>query len=388
MTYHSEDQLAFAEIGDLDIIADIVKQVVELEDGKGADMDIPEFPILRCNEKQALESYESLLAYDFTNLIAREKWSSRQTVIDPGLKKDILIKRASTGNDASNFFHYNTRVACDSNNHPSPVRSWFDRKKRKTIESSMFYKEDHRTALTMRGYIAAQFRPSSAKALFATLNAKRIYDPCGGWGDRLAGAMATPNVEFYFCRDVNPLLFPMYNMQRDFYSRQRQPSILDKVTEVNFELRGAEIDCPKEDYFDLVFTSPPYFCTEHYQGEDSSWNKYDKFDAWLHEFLFKLLANAYDSLVDGGIMAINISDCKTKEVHKICMPSIEYCQKELHGCKVLGVMGYELAPRVGKNIEVADTNAEPILVFFKDLSGNHSTTLEQLFFRREYVSSS
>ena len=126
MTYHSEDQLSFAEISDLDIIADIEKEV-EKEDGKGADMDIPEFPILRCNEKQALESYESLQAYDFTNLIAIEVWSSRQTVIDPELKKDIIIKRASTGNDASNFFHYITRVACDSNNHPSPVRSRYDR---------------------------------------------------------------------------------------------------------------------------------------------------------------------------------------------------------------------------------------------------------------------
>jgi len=379
MTYLSENQLDFGfEYLDIE---DEVNLVVE--DGKGFDMDIPEFPILRCNEKQALESYESLLAYDFTNLIAKETWSSRQTVIDSEFQKDILIKRASTGNDASNFFHYNTRVACESNNHPSPVQSWFDRTKRKNIESSMFYKEDHRTALTLRGYVAAQFRPSSAKALFATLNAKRIYDPCGGWGDRLAAAMATPNVEFYFCRDVNPLLFPMYNMQRDFYSRQRQPSILDKVTEVNFEMRGAEIDCPKKDYFDLVFTSPPYFCTEHYQGDDSSWNKYDEFDAWLHEFLFKMLANAFDSLVDGGLMIINISDCKTKEVHKICMPSIEYCQNELHA-KVLGVIGYELAPRVGANIEVKDTSAEPMLVFCKDVSGNYSTTLEQLFFRREY----
>ena len=86
MTYLSENQLDFGfEYLDIE---DEVNLVVE--DGKGADMDIPEFPILRCNEKQALESYESLLAYDFTNLIAKETWSSRQTVIDPEFQKDIL----------------------------------------------------------------------------------------------------------------------------------------------------------------------------------------------------------------------------------------------------------------------------------------------------------
>ena len=357
---------------------------VEIIDGKGENMDIPPFPIVRCSEKQARDSYESLQAYDFTNLIASEKWSSRQTVIDEEYQKNIVIKRASTGNDASNFFHYGTRVACASTNHPSPVQSWFDRKKRKNIESSMFYKTDHRTALTMRGYMAAQFRPSSAKALFATLNAKRIYDPCGGWGDRLAGAMATPNVEFYFCRDVNPLVFPMYNLQREFYSNQRQISLLDTVTEVNFEMRGAEIDCPREDYFDLVFTSPPYFKVERYQGDDSSWNKYDEFNEWMNGFLYKLLTNGYNSLVDGGLMIINISDCKLKELHRICMPAIEFCQKELHGCKCLGVMGYELAPRVGANIEVKDTNAEPMLVFRKDLSDNYSQNIEKLFFKERH----
>ena len=45
---------------------------VEIIDGKGEDMDIPPFPIVRCSEKQARDSYESLQAYDFTNLIASE----------------------------------------------------------------------------------------------------------------------------------------------------------------------------------------------------------------------------------------------------------------------------------------------------------------------------
>ena len=83
-------------------------------------------------------------------------------------------------------------------------------------------------------------------------------------------------------------------------------------------------------------------------------------------------------------MIINISDCKLKELHRICMPAIEFCQKELHGCKCLGVMGYELAPRVGANIEVKDTNAEPMLVFRKDLSGNYSQNIEKLFFKERH----
>ena len=70
MTFHSENQLSFIDFED-----EVEDQDVEVVDGKGENMDIPPFPIARCSEKQALESYESLQSYDFTNLIAREKWS-------------------------------------------------------------------------------------------------------------------------------------------------------------------------------------------------------------------------------------------------------------------------------------------------------------------------
>ncbi len=348
-------------------------------------VDTPMFPIMRCSEKDALHSYESLVNFDFTPTIVESKWESRLTVIDEEYVRDLLLKRTTTGNDASNYFHFSARMACEHHAHASPIRSWFDTKLRKNIESSAFFKTDHRSALAMRGYIAAQFRPSAAKAFMTALDSKKVYDPCGGWGDRLAGAMASNTVEYYYCRDVNPLVFSGYAMQKLMYGKVRQMSFLDPITEVDFELKGSEIDCPAEDFFDLVFTSPPYFKTEKYEGKASSWKQYEEFETWLSEFLFKMLTHAFASLKDGGVMAINISDCKTNnKLNKICMPAIEYCKLNLKDCEVLGVMGYELAPRVGANIDAQKTtNAEPVLVFRKNVSKRHNKTLEELILKNK-----
>ena len=44
-----------------------------------------------------------------------------------------------------------------------------------------------REALSMRSYIASQFKPESAKVIYDTFQAKRVLDFSAGWGDRLVG---------------------------------------------------------------------------------------------------------------------------------------------------------------------------------------------------------
>ena len=310
----------------------------------------PPFPLSRPTEAEALAEYSALRSFDARPLLRGKEWSSR-SVIDPDLCLPYVVAKNNTGSKASNFYHWQARVSCDSLTAPSPIRAWYDQKLRKNIESSVYYEDSHKSALTMRGYVPSQFRPSAAKCLYSVFDAKRIYDPCGGWGDRLLGAMST-DAEVYYCRDVNPLVFTGYALQQQ---------CLPTSTALSFEYRGSEIDAPAKDYFDFIFTSPPYYKIEKYQGSLQSHLKCKKFDDWMELFLFKMVSFAWESLQEEGILAINISDCYANHTYnRICQPLIEYCLASLDRCSIQGVIGYEMASRK-KN----GATAEPILFFTK-----------------------
>ena len=226
----------------------------------------PPFPLNRPTEGEALSDYNALRDFDALSLLIPKEWMSR-SIIEDKYCLPFVIARNNTGNKASNFYHWQARVACDSLNSPAPIRAWHDQKLRKNIENSIYYKESHKSAVTMRGYVPSQFRPSAAKCLYSLFEAKRIYDPCGGWGDRLAAAMSV-DADLYYCRDVNPLVFTGYALQQQAFSTK---------TKLSFEYKGSEIDCPEKGYFDFIFTSPPYYKIEKYQGDMQSHAKFKKF---------------------------------------------------------------------------------------------------------------
>ncbi len=325
-----------------------------------SSFNIPEFPLSRCNEKEAMLDYIELSNMNCLELIEKKSWKSRSDLPEDAII-DYVIKKNNVGSKSSNFFHWQTRISCDSNTAPSPIRAWYDEKLRKNIEGSIFYKDSHASALTMRGYIPSQFRPSAAKAVYQLFDARKIYDPCGGWGDRLSGALAS-NSDFYYCRDVNPMVFAGYALQQKNYESNLQ---------VAFEYKGSEIDCPQEGYFDLVFTSPPYWKVEKYQGANQSYLMYKKFNCWMKSFLLPMVKNSWMSLQHGGTMMLNISDCYANHTYnKICIPLIDYAVNNLPNCYLSGIIGYEISSRKKSGV-----NAEPVIVFRK---GNSSSLTELL----------
>lgn len=325
-----------------------------MNDINGPPFDAGLFPLERPSEQEVLDDYSDLIAKRCASLVVRQDWESRSD-IEKGWTLPYVIKRSNVGNKCSNYFHWATRMACDSAASPSPIRSWYDRKIRKSVESSVYYADNPRTALALRKYIPPQFRPSAAKALYELFGAHRVYDPCGGWGDRMAGAMAH-GADHYHCRDVNPLVFAGYALQ------QRH---LPSSTKVTFEYRGSEIDPPTGPWFDFVFTSPPYYKIEKYHGEKQSFRLYKGCDAWVNDFLLQMVTHAWHSLVEGGFMLINISDCYVDHTYnKLCRPMVEHCLSTLDNCRLMGVIGYEIGARVGRRVQKG-INAEPIFMFEK-----------------------
>ena len=312
-------------------------------------------------DEEALADYAELVKKPTQIKLA--KWHSRSEGLE--LVHDIVIPMDKTGMLSSNRFHYGARMACDSANSPSVVRNWYIQKFRKGLEASVFYEKSPKTAMALRKYIPAQFRPMAARTIYDLFNAKKVYDPCMGWGDRLSGALAQ-NLEVYYGRDVNPFCFSGYS---------EQIKRLQSSTQVSCEMIGSEISCPEEEYFDLVFTSPPYFKMEKYAGDMQSHALYKTFEQWMEGYLYPTAKHCLDSVKNGGYVAINISDVYVNhKMNLICTPLIQYMRDI--GATYLGAIGYEIGKRINHNNKNSQAQGfcEPVLVFGK----GHCKPLEEL----------
>lgn len=261
-------------------------------------------------------------------------------------------------NDASNYYHQHSRMMCASKKFNSPIESWKDRNTLKHILNGLFTlnweyvnSSSLRNVIQLRTYIASQFKPGIAKGIYDMFQAKRVVDPCAGWGDRLSGFYASKYTKSYFGIDPNTRLIDGYNQQIYDYGQ------LSPEKEAYIVCGCAEDPLIQFPECDLVFTSPPYFESEHYSDDPGqSYLQYDTSEIWLREFLFKVIDKSYASLINGGHMAINIADVKSKnETQSICTPMVEYAKSI--GFEYQACMGMRLSVRPNSKV---DTNKDGV----------------------------
>lgn len=277
------------------------------------------------------------------------------------------IDSCNTGNKSSNFFHQDLRYKCDSINSPSPYRNWNDKKFFFTLCSALWSlgvsevtSETLRQCIAMRKYIASQFRPSAAKALYDYFGAQTVLDFSSGWGDRLSGALASSTVKKYIGIDPNRLLVNGYTAQCNYFS-------IGSGKDIGFIYEPAEDAIARLSLKpDLIFTSPPYFIIERYSKDSTqSWQRYKKLDKWLDGFLFPVLRNAWKLLQVGGHMAINISDVYCNHtINKICDPMNDFI-KDLTGAKKIDNINYRMAKRMNSKSQKTGIFVEPIWIWQK-----------------------
>lgn len=112
--------------------------------------------------------------------------------------------------------------------------------------------------------------PFWIKAFVEEFNIKSIYDPCGGWGHRFLGAY---NIDYIY-NDTN---LSVLNNVKELYSKYKEYFNGNKY----FYNEDASSFKPKE-YYDAVFTCPPYYNTEIYEDDKSSTKLYNNYNDWLN----------------------------------------------------------------------------------------------------------
>ena len=327
------------------------------------------FPYEQISAREAKDDFRRLLESPPLEAVKKGKWGSkfpytRMKQIPAYLGKD------SFGKKTSNKFTQKSRLAVDHRQLMSMVRAWHSPESHHSMlggiwtifNSKCITPDSMRRALQLRKYCAAQFRPSAARAIYEMYGGGDVLDFSAGWGDRLVGALASPSVRSYTGVDPNPRLHPAYRqIQKTVGSMAANPRIKVEL----LQDKGEEVDYGRRK-FDIVFTSPPYFDVERYEGNESSWRNFSSQNDWVNGFLCKAMSNAYRHLKKGGYMLINISDMfiRAKRI-SICKPMVDFMEKSV-GAKYLGNMGYQMSKTVGQHVDRPDgVYCEPIFVFCK-----------------------
>jgi SAM-dependent methyltransferase len=274
--------------------------------------------------------------------------------------KQLYFRRVNTGNQASNYFQQANRWGVDGTVSPGPDRTWRTYEFMVTLMGAMYtLKFDEidrgslRVALSLRKYICSQFKPNVAKALYDYFKAETVLDFAAGWGDRMCGFYASETGKHYVGIDPRKENHPIYRQQAEFYEKNNGFFELEKKADF-VESPAEDFDYAGYDnYFDIAFTSPPYFSVERYSYDDTqSWVRYKTIDEWNEQFLHKALGKIWKTLKKGGVLIVNIADVYAsskgtdKGYRAITTPMNEYLEKQ-EGAEYLGCMGMEMAKRPG-----------------------------------------
>jgi len=377
------------------------------------------FPLNPPKLSKAVSCFRSLLEVPYTQLIFTPVMDGRPYQSRVGYASWTLantlavIPGVSTYNAASNHFQWNNRMQCGGWKDPSPREAWSTEDNIYTLRWAFWsmHKEGPKNlANWKRGfllsttgiYVAAQFRPSAAKAMYGWLGAKRVVDPSCGWGDRLAGFFATSTTEVYVGCDPNVATYKDYIQQCGAYESCDFCGRLDSEVPATvehfmvsgypaFRSKGRKdvviVNGPAEDIdwdvlrglvapggFDLVFTSPPYFGVERYAaGTDGvanqSWSRYDELSRWRGSFFYPMLRATTGVLRDGGVLAMNIVDPIINKVrNEVCESMI--VELATYGMNFAGVVPMVLTRRPSSSMDgmggiPMDRFSEPVWMFTK-----------------------
>jgi hypothetical protein len=245
----------------------------------------PPYPYIKITTKQRDDAYENLKKYECGD----------------------KLTLSTTGNKVSNYYFqpYRERTKVGKWSHYS---AWLDDEKRKKIIDidKRIHRKNPKIIGTPAGLQSAmrmslgsvnQFKPYIAVCgVYKKFKPKRILDTSAGWGDRLIGAMAM-NIDYIGIDQNIKLITPYKRMIKDF--ENKTTSDIRMIFK-----KSQDVDYSKLPRYDLIFTSPPYFDLEKYEGMEIFKNK----DEFIEKYWRPTIEKAYKYLEKGGHLALNMPE--------------------------------------------------------------------------------
>lgn len=320
------------------------------------------FPYYKLTREEKQHEFEKLRNFDLDSIIVGD--TVRQTMHGLSL--------------AWSYFPHSFDVRCGK--AKTPLEAFNDDVMlRKAIDKRIAhgtYMTDsgmRKTLRTMTGVQAvSNFRPSAAAAIYRRYadpkndilgeRGARVWDISAGFGGRMLGAAASNVVACYDSTDPSTETHNgLRNMILDGVTFPVSSERGDVITLCSVYKVGSEEFVPVPAFYDICFTSPPYFDTEKYSEESTqSYVKFPTPDKWRDGYLRSTLRNCMLALRHGGILALNVANVKS---YPTLAPDTYTVARE-EGFEEVEILKLQLSRMLGTK-NAGTFKHEPIFVFRK-----------------------
>ena len=252
------------------------------------------------------------IASHIKNISLSDVDDEMEKLIQIGKGASLIGPRSQIGNNIVDYFTFVQRLETKGKYNIS-FYEFIERieefKKKKFIQTMLTYYDTVKNKNNTKHYYKVLkevynicisainiMRPLNCMEIYSKYGAKRVLNPCAGWGGSAVAACALKLAAFYGVEINNDLSDPYDNMV----------SYLKTKSATQFDIRIC--DALAVDYltmtYDTVFTSPPYYSIEKYANNAQYVSKKDMDD----KFYKPLFQMTYNGLQPGGHYIINV--CK------------------------------------------------------------------------------
>lgn len=253
-----------------------------------------------------------MIASHIKNISLSDIDDEMEKLIQIGKGASLIGPRSQIGNNIVDYFTFVQRLETKGKyniNFYEFIERIEEFKKKKFIQTMLTYYETVKNKNNTKHYYKVLkevynicisainiMRPLNCMEIYTKYNAKRVLNPCAGWGGSAVAACALQLAAFYGVEINHELSGPYDNMV----------SYLKTKSATQFDIRIC--DALAIDYttmtYDTVFASPPYYLLEKYAHNVKYVSKKDM-DVNFYKPLFQM---TYNGLQPGGHYIINV--CK------------------------------------------------------------------------------
>jgi hypothetical protein len=212
---------------------------------------------------------------------------------------EFPIKSSFLGYKCTDLFFQYERLNTCSDTNVSCIEYWNSRKD-KIIEyhSLQKAKKDLFGTIVFMKRAPSHFSPYAAGIVYKHFNAKKVFDPYAGWGDRCLAAIAL-NIDYVGVDSNDKLKVPFKKLISKFKHSSNIKFISDKSENVIGSLKYNP---------DLIFTSPPFW------NNNRIVEKYNNCEVDKEIFLNNSLFKIFDKYFKKVTIAIYINEFMYTEI--------------------------------------------------------------------------
>jgi 16S rRNA G966 N2-methylase RsmD len=250
------------------------------------------------------------IANQIKNISMEQVEREMNKLIEIGVNAHMESPRARTGNNVVDYFTFQQRLETKGKYNVSFyefVENLEEFKEKKFIQTMLtYYSNVKNKNNTKNEYVVLKevynicisainiIRPIVYMEIYTKYKPTAVLDFCAGWGGAAVASSAL-NIPHYTGIEINTSLRTPYKNLIDYLNTK-------SACNINMIFKDALCVDYSKLYYDLVFTSPPYYFIQKYENNIEYVNKRE-----MNEHFYKpIFTKVYDGLQPGGHFIINV----------------------------------------------------------------------------------